>query len=275
MKRNTFNFVIDFISLAVMWGLLSTGLLIKYVLPPGSGHWLAVQGMNRHDWGEIHFYLAVAVCVLVFVHVLLHWRWVCGTVRGFFAEGHVHSRPLRGVLGAAVVVLLALATGGLLVAANGRVIGVQPPLDGPGDRHGGGKGRMSRGGATPLPILQPRPSVDQHALPSRAHQDEGSNGPSHRHADTSHASPGHGREWTIRGSTALADAAAAKNMSVDQLRRQLGVPPEVPASETLGRLGRRYAFSILDVRALPDRVELKGSPTEAAEHGRCEPRPTR
>ena len=45
------NFVIDLISLLVLLALAATGLLLKYVLPPGSrgGRGLRLWGMDRHE----------------------------------------------------------------------------------------------------------------------------------------------------------------------------------------------------------------------------------
>ncbi len=142
MKRNTVNFIIDLISLVVMWGLVTTGLLVKYVMPPGTGHWLTLYGMNRHDWGTVHFWLAVTLCALALVHVWLHWQWVCATVSRFFGgsdpDGRRRSRAWRTVWGIGLILLLTGGTAGLLTAANDRVVQIEPSRN---DEHGGGQGR--------------------------------------------------------------------------------------------------------------------------------------
>ncbi|MHC4542973.1 MAG: DUF4405 domain-containing protein [Planctomycetota bacterium] len=86
MKRNTLNFYIDLASFLVLFALLITGLLIHYVLPPcgscdGSGpsKELTLWGYGRHDFGKVHFYLALTTLTLVLAHVCLHWSWVCAT----------------------------------------------------------------------------------------------------------------------------------------------------------------------------------------------------
>lgn len=85
MKRNTFNFWIDLISLLVMFGLTITGLFIHFILPPGSGGrgggaGLTLWGLGRHDYGDFHFYLAITLILLMLVHVWLHWPWVYATL---------------------------------------------------------------------------------------------------------------------------------------------------------------------------------------------------
>jgi hypothetical protein len=64
-------------------------LILKYRLPPGTGGGrrriyglgrsnLSVQwGLSRHEWGEIHFCLALALVGLIAIHLWLHWNWVC------------------------------------------------------------------------------------------------------------------------------------------------------------------------------------------------------
>jgi hypothetical protein len=32
--------------------------------------------MPRHEWGDIHFYLAVGFVALMVVHIILHWGWI-------------------------------------------------------------------------------------------------------------------------------------------------------------------------------------------------------
>jgi hypothetical protein len=84
MKRNTINFWIDLFTFIVLFAKIWTGLLVHYVLPPGQGrgHSLELWGLNRHEYGAVHFYLAIAMIVLVVIHVWLHWSWICTTLSG-------------------------------------------------------------------------------------------------------------------------------------------------------------------------------------------------
>lgn len=110
IKRNTLNFVIDLLTAALFVGIVATGIIIRYVLPPGTGHSHVLWDFGRHDWGGIHFWLAVAAGVLVLVHVALHWQWVCVTSSRLAHAGNgeqAHpSRLTRSVAGGLVVLVL-------------------------------------------------------------------------------------------------------------------------------------------------------------------------
>jgi hypothetical protein len=89
MKRATLNFIIDLISFCGLLGLAFTGSIMKWVLPPGTGGLGRELGggrgreeiqylwsMTRHEWGAIHFYLAVGFVILMVGHIILHWSWI-------------------------------------------------------------------------------------------------------------------------------------------------------------------------------------------------------
>ncbi|MHC4070383.1 MAG: DUF4405 domain-containing protein [Planctomycetota bacterium] len=77
------------VSFVNLLGLVSTGFIIKYVLPPGTGgrgrflhdgpgreYIKQLWSMTRHEWGDIHFYLALLFVSLMSVHFILHWNWI-------------------------------------------------------------------------------------------------------------------------------------------------------------------------------------------------------
>jgi len=108
MKRTTLNFLTDAAGFVGFVLLATTGVLVRYVLPPGSGKHTHVWGLDRHEWGAVHFWVSVAFLAVLAVHVVLHWRWVLAVVAGKAAE----ASGMRFALG--VVALLAVL--GLAVA---------------------------------------------------------------------------------------------------------------------------------------------------------------
>ena len=100
MSRTGVNFVLDVVSFLNLLGLTATGIVLKYVLPPGAGYGRGYRGgrgggeaseqvreflsLGRHDWGDVHFYLAVLFVVLMVLHLVLHWRWIQCYVKSIF-----------------------------------------------------------------------------------------------------------------------------------------------------------------------------------------------
>lgn len=90
MKRSSLNFIIDTVSFIDLLGIVFTGLIMEYILPPGTGgsgcglhggcgrgiHAKSLWSMTRHEWGDIHFGLAILFIVLMIVHIILHWSWI-------------------------------------------------------------------------------------------------------------------------------------------------------------------------------------------------------
>lgn len=100
MKRTHVNFVIDFLAFAGFLALMSTGLLLQFRLPQGSGSVHGVGSGNRsdwrpittlwdwtrHDWGQVHIWIAALLLVVLTAHIVLHRKWIVSVVRGTKTE---------------------------------------------------------------------------------------------------------------------------------------------------------------------------------------------
>ena len=102
MQKGKLNFLVDAVAFVAFVLLTATGVLVRYVLPPGSGRSRVLWGMDRHGWGQLHFWIAVVLMACVTLHLFLHWRWVVCIVKGRPREESGHRVAL------AVVGLLAL-----------------------------------------------------------------------------------------------------------------------------------------------------------------------
>jgi quinol-cytochrome oxidoreductase complex cytochrome b subunit len=49
--------------------------------PPGQEEFLA---LTRGDWIDIHEWTAVALLVVIGLHLILHWRWIVSVTRRMF-----------------------------------------------------------------------------------------------------------------------------------------------------------------------------------------------
>jgi len=102
LRKTTFNFLLEGISLAVLMSLITTGLAMKFTMPPGSGDRLMQWGLSRHEWGTVHFGLASALIGLLLLHIILHWRWIWAMARG----QNPKARTMREIVFLCVTILL-------------------------------------------------------------------------------------------------------------------------------------------------------------------------
>lgn len=109
MKRSKINFFVDISAFAGFVLLATTGVLMRYILPPGNqGRFKEIWGLNRHTWGNIHFWIAVGFfCVLAF-HLVLHWPWIRSTIAGRSQAGH-GFRVALGMVGLFGLLAIAIA----------------------------------------------------------------------------------------------------------------------------------------------------------------------
>ena len=106
--------------------MIATGLLVWFIQPPRSGERRTLLKYSRHDWGDVHFWLAVTLGALVLVHVALHWSRVCSLVQSWFPRRGPGARPRsatrRNLAGAALQVVVAGLIGGFLGMADRNVV---------------------------------------------------------------------------------------------------------------------------------------------------------
>jgi hypothetical protein len=88
--KSAILFWIDFSLFALMGALVTTGVILRWVLPPGSGGRGAGRGagrfghggakqlmdLSRHEWGNVHLWIAIGLLSLLVLHLALHWGWI-------------------------------------------------------------------------------------------------------------------------------------------------------------------------------------------------------
>ncbi|MDI6853726.1 MAG: DUF4405 domain-containing protein [Deltaproteobacteria bacterium] len=86
MDRPKLNFIIDIIMFVLLAAIAGIGLLMNYILLPGREAQVAygrrvdlyLFGLDRHQWGDIHFYLALTMLAFLALHIYLHWSIIVG-----------------------------------------------------------------------------------------------------------------------------------------------------------------------------------------------------
>lgn len=88
MKRSYLNLIIDILLLLLLAAVSGIGILMKYIMPSNysvrregaTSYASDVLGMNRHEWGYIHWILSLLLLFLVLVHIILHWKMIVNII---------------------------------------------------------------------------------------------------------------------------------------------------------------------------------------------------
>jgi|APSaa5957512535_1039671.scaffolds.fasta_scaffold33064_1 hypothetical protein len=100
--------LVDALSFIGFIMLTSTGILLHFLLPPGSGMQSSIWDLNRHQWGDIHFYIAVIFFFVLATHLLLHRHIIMNMVKGQDRK-EARFRLGLGLTGLIVILMLASA----------------------------------------------------------------------------------------------------------------------------------------------------------------------
>lgn len=211
MHRGKVNYIVDLLTLAVILAMTATGLILRFALPPGS-RGRVLWDWTRHDWGDLHFWLAAGLFAIIVLHIALHWAWVCGLTQRLLSS-NPSSRPTsavkRNLVGLAFLGGIAVVLAGLTWWAS------QMVSDGPLTRGGQNGQRDSVARA----VEDHKPAAGQ-----RTH------------------------DLQIRGSMTLGQLAESAKIPVELLRDRLGLPSSVAADTRLGHLRHEYGVRMSDVR---------------------------
>ncbi len=236
MHRPTLNFLIDTLAFVAFAFLTTTGILTRYLLPPGSGRWATLWGLNRHEWGDLHFWVAVVLLGVLALHLILHWKWIICIVKGKRSDAS----------GARV----ALGTVGLI----GLMTLTATPLLAPVERIG--EPRQASRLESEARAAQPAtPDVGQGTDELAAEQttvQAPPEAPTQTPLPESRPIPGSSAPSNedIRGSMTLGEVARSTGIPLDRLVSGLGLPPNIDPDERIGRIRKRFDVSPDDVRGV-------------------------
>ena len=215
MKRTNLNFVIDGVAFAALLILLSSGMVLEFQLPPGSGDrvpmgsghgaWsrqvVTLWSWTRHEWGAFHYWGALALCGVLAAHVLLHWKWILCVVRGKESS----ASGFRLGIGAVSLAFFCLLCAAPLMSSSKTVP----------------RSELS----SSLPAGDPSPSSGNAAPVSRNDEFQG-----------------------LRGSMTFRQIAGATEISPEELMKALGLAAEADVDERAGQYLRRNNLTISDLR---------------------------
>lgn len=220
-KHTQSNVVIDAIGYLAFWVLVSTGIMMKYILLPGSrrgaGSPTSLMGLDRHDWGNVHFWASVIFVVTVLIHIVLHWSWITGMFKKFLSV-----RSWRVVV-PALVFPVAIAFLPLM--------GIRG-FDASEESGGKNRAGYSTSRNVGAPADHTPKTTEQSGLFALGTEGEGNeiNG------------------FKIRGRTTLQEIEEGTGVKADQLLAALNLPRDLAKNERLSLLMGKYGFEMNRLR---------------------------
>lgn len=239
MKKSNLFLLVDvlmFITLALMSGL---GLMIKYILVPGSKRWdiygrnvdLTFLGLDRHTWGTIHLICSIIFLALLVYHIILHWKCLVNYVCKITGTKE-QAGLLMGLFG---VTLFILIIAPFMVKIEVKELG-----DGR-DRflHGSESFQLPAETKQGKDIMVAGKEVPAQIVPDKTV--EGKPDTEHHDIDP---------DIEVLGSMSLINVSLRYNVPVSHILGELGLPSNVSGNEQLGRLRRLYGFKMSDIEMI-------------------------
>ena len=83
IKPKVYARAIIAIALITVWFLSAFSGLILWLAPEvrRAGQQPLLFGITKENWGEIHFWICVAVVVVTIVHIIIDWKALRGVIR--------------------------------------------------------------------------------------------------------------------------------------------------------------------------------------------------
>ncbi len=228
-NRTKVNFYIDLFLFIIFAALIGMGILIKFVLISGQERWLAYGanpeltflGFDRHEWGTIHLITGIVFFILFIFHQVFHWNMIKCMFRKC-----VPSKSIRAGLVTLSLVLFA----GLIVFPF-----FVNPVKGPA---GIGVGQFS-----PEELgIDVNDSIRLELKKPGKIKGEETDFELHLHKKDKL------EKADITGKMTLEGISLKYNVSVDLLKNRLNLPDHVSKYERLGRLEKKYDFTLQELR---------------------------
>jgi hypothetical protein len=242
--RGKINLTIDLLLLIALAFIAGIGFLIKYTLPPGRENILKYGestkllflGMDRHQWGAIHLIVAYAMIALLVLHLIFHWKAIVSLFRRA-----VPSLFLRRLLLTGFTILVASLTLFSFL--------INPEKGGNNDY----LYRNSHQNTSLIPILGSEiPKTEKQVeisdggkkaveLQEKEYRNIKNESYTEKHDEEKH-------EALLRGKMTIADASRLYGLSIQNVKKLLDISGDISDSETIGRLGRKYGFTMEQAR---------------------------
>ncbi len=248
MKKTTWKYLVDTLLFISITGIAFIGILMAFFLAEGPTSQARESekyflSLHRHQWGDIHLYLSLAFTALVVIHLILEWRWIKGKTRQLFKKAWVPILVLIAALSLIVPFIFWVATP--KYSTN---------YDEYGKRSGDRLGRQQNltVGNIAAQLKKEATGSDQEN-PTLKSKEE--------HQEENKLVHGQGEEDTsgilITGQMTLNEVEKSSGLQAGKIIEAMGLPPNTPQNESLGRLLRQSGFTLQELRDIVESLMKK------------------
>jgi Domain of unknown function (DUF4405) len=239
MRKGKWNFIIDVIMFALMAAIAGLGLLIKYVLLPGTERWekygrsvdLTYLGLDRHDWGKIHLILALVLIALLALHIILHWKLTVCLFKNLI-KGE-KSRAIYTILLVVITVMLVIFPFFIRVDVNEIVTGRE-------------RYHLELEELTSA-------EIEKKTIDNNKSEEETSEIKKPIQEVVSHEEHEHHNidpSIEVKGSMTLSEISQKYNIPEEVIKTELKLPSGVSGSDQLGHLRKQYGFKMSEIEVV-------------------------
>ncbi len=242
VNKSKLNLSIDIIMLLLLIPVAGIGFLMKFVLISGierntiygNNVDLVFFGLTRHQWGAVHLTLSITFLILLFLHLLLHWKLISSVFRQM-----VQIKVVR----VSVTIFLALFCLIILFSpffiTPDRVLSESKHRNRPNDENTSLYQNSETFNSINFPVRQSKKTEDVFTTKDGQEINFINTDSDHHHIDY--------EEYEINGTYTLQSIADKYNVPVRYLARDLNIPENM-AGQKLGLLKKQYSFTMDNVR---------------------------
>jgi len=231
IDKSKLNLIIDVIMLLLMMPITGIGFLMKYILVPGfernvlygNNVDLELWGQTRHQWGSIHLILSIIFLLLLVLHTILHWKMIVSIFRRM-----IPTKKTR------IVLVTLIAVMGLFSISF--PLFIKPEIVQKEPLH---RNRYDNNNLAPGVSLKSESSKQKDRLSINGNSKANMENKRHLHSSK--------EEIEVYGSQTLQFVADKYNVPVGIIAANLKIP-ETLSEEKLGRIKKRYSFTMDDVK---------------------------
>jgi hypothetical protein len=256
MKKVNWQYLIDALLFISVAAVAAVGFLLGFVIPKGPSGTDSAKyflGLHRHDWGDIHLYLGISFAILAVVHLFLGWNWIKAKTHGLF---HHYWKVTLTAMCLLPLVVLAVSwacfpgepsiytdseSGAVRPDRGILEAGAVPPYN-PSNAFPTTHGHSSTSAKTILKATESDPRIGNE-MERRTNQHSNEEDGSTRRRGSENISG-----ILITGQMTLRDIEERTGISARVLADGLGLPRGAYLDDRLGRLRKKYRFTMQDVR---------------------------